>query len=308
MPKKRSEEADPLRIYLDEIGAIPLLTPEEEIDLADRIIAGEIEARNELVRRNLRLVVTIAKSYWGIPLQDLVQEGNIGLMHAAEKFDPRTHGTKFDTYAQYHVRRELRRALLKQKRTVYLPATAQKRYRRWCEVRKHLKDQTGFTPTFREIAAEMGITHPNGLSELREIVDAMQQTRRKKSTDHPLSSKGETTLGECLPAVDSRPDAPLLAQATAHHRKQLLIHAQHMIDAHPQSDERSVIQQRYFSGTDEPVSFTVLGKLNGFRRQTMQQREGRIMKSLRERAKKAVEDAILADIPCAPYRSSGGIP
>jgi DNA-directed RNA polymerase sigma subunit (sigma70/sigma32) len=81
-----------------------------------------------------------------------------------------------------------------------------------------------------------------------------------------------------------------------------------MIDAHPQSDERSVIQQRYFSGTDEPVSFTVLGKLNGFRRQTMQQREGRIMKSLRERAKKAVEDAILADIPCAPYRSSGGIP
>lgn len=286
-----------MKIYLDEIGTIPLLTPDEEIALADRIAKGDITARNELVRRNLRLVVTIAKSYWGIPLQDLVQEGNIGLMRAAEKFDPRTHGTKFDTYAQYHVRRELRRALLKQKRTVYLPSSAQERYRQWCTVRKRLKQETGFTPTFEETAAAMEITHPNGLSELREIVDAMRQVGKKKSTDHPVSSRGEMTLGECLSAVDSRPDAPSLSKATAYHREHLLLHVKHLIDAHPVPDEREVIQQRYFAGTDEPVSFIDLGKMHGsLTRQAMQQREKRIMKSLREHAKKAVEDAILADI------------
>lgn len=302
MPKKRSEEADPLRIYMDEIGAIPLLTPREEIDLADRIASGEkeesLKARNELVRRNLRLVVTIARSkFWGISLQDRIQEGNKGLMRAADKFDPRTFGTKFDTYAKYWIERGIRRGIAKQRRTVYIPPIAAARYREWLAVRKRLKAETGFTPTFLETAAAMNITHPNGLSELREIVEGVKHVRRGHSFHRSVSGTDDRTLGEVLPAADSRPDAPSLARATAFHRSQVLKHVKHLISALPKPDEREVLEHRYFAGTDEPVSFTQLAKENGnVTRQAMQQREGRALKVLREGAKTAVQDALLAGI------------
>lgn len=297
MSKRCSSSPDEFSIYLNEIGAIPLLTPEEEVALADRIREGDEEARNELVCRNLRLVVRIIRSYWGIALEDRVQEGNLGLMRAAEKFDPQLHGTKFDTYAAYWIRQSVGRGIKKQRRMVYIPPEAIARYRQWCKERRRLKEETGFSPTFEEVAAAMNVTQPHRLRELKEIVEGVSHMKTGVSLYRPFSKKDDRAFKDILPAADSRPDAPLLTEATSLHRAQLLMHVKHMINAIPHPDEREVLEHRYFSGSKEPISFTQLGEMHGgLRRQAMQQREGRALKTLRESIKNATEDALLAEI------------
>lgn len=153
-------------IYLKEIGDIPLLTTEEEVELAKRIEAGDEEARKKFCESNLKLVISIAKKYinYGIPLLDLIQEGNIGLMKAIDNFDYRK-GHKFSTYATYWIRQAIRIAVKNQSRLIRLPENINIKVNRVLRARNQLMQETGFEPTPEEIAEKTGID-PDEIDEL----------------------------------------------------------------------------------------------------------------------------------------------
>jgi len=154
------ENSDPsVRIYLREIGQIPLLTPQEEIDLAARIKKGDREARALMIKANLRLVVKIAHDYvnLGLPLLDLVSEGNIGLMKAVERFDP-TKGAKLSTYAAWWIKQSIKRALANQSKTIRLPVHVLETMLKMRRVSLQMSGELGREPTDEELAEELGIS------------------------------------------------------------------------------------------------------------------------------------------------------
>ncbi|WP_029688639.1 sigma-70 family RNA polymerase sigma factor, partial [Thermoanaerobacter sp. A7A] len=149
---------DPVRMYLKEIGKIPLLTPEEEIELAKRIEQGDEEAKKRLIEANLRLVVSIAKRYVGrgMLFLDLIQEGNLGLLKAVEKFDYRK-GYKFSTYATWWIRQAITRAIADQARTIRIPVHMVETINKLIRVQRQLLQELGREPTPEELAKEMGM-------------------------------------------------------------------------------------------------------------------------------------------------------
>jgi RNA polymerase primary sigma factor len=155
-----AENLEPsVRIYLREIGQIPLLTPKEEIDLAARIKKGDREARALMIKANLRLVVKIAHDYvnLGLPLLDLVSEGNIGLMKAVERFDP-AKGAKLSTYAAWWIKQSIKRALASQSKTIRLPVHVLETMSKMRRVSSQMSDELGREPTDEELAEELGIS------------------------------------------------------------------------------------------------------------------------------------------------------
>ena len=172
---------DPVRLYLKEIGKIPLLTPEQEIEYASRIIAGDEEAKKKLAEANLRLVVSIAKKYVGrgMLFLDLIQEGNLGLIKAVEKFDYRK-GYKFSTYATWWIRQAITRAIADQARTIRIPVHMVETINKLIRTSRHLLQQLGREPTIEEIAAEMEMP----VERVKEI---------KKVAQEPVSL--ETPIG-----------------------------------------------------------------------------------------------------------------
>lgn len=177
-------------IYLKEIGKIPLLTTEEEVELAKRIEAGDEEARKKFCESNLKLVVSIAKKYinYGIPLLDLIQEGNIGLMKAIDNFDYRK-GHKFSTYATYWIRQAIRIAVKNQSRLIRLPENINIKVNRVLCARNQLMQETGFEPTPEEIAEKTGID-PDEIDELL------------KSSQFPFSLDMDINPNDNLKAFD----------------------------------------------------------------------------------------------------------
>ncbi len=187
---------DPQRLYLNEIGKVPLLTAEEEVSLAKRIERHDMEAKCKLTEANLRLVVSIAKHYAGVgvPFLDLVQEGNIGLMRAVEKFDYRK-GYKFSTYATWWIRQAIRRALADQARTIRLPAHIADMVNRLIRVQRQLLQDMGREPTPEEIATEMGTTP----AKVREIFKISQEP---VSLEAPIGEDHEAQLGDFIEDAD----------------------------------------------------------------------------------------------------------
>ncbi|MFS8573588.1 MAG: sigma-70 family RNA polymerase sigma factor, partial [Clostridia bacterium] len=163
---------DPVRMYLKEIGRVPLLTAEEEIELAKRIEQGDEEARRKLVEANLRLVVSIAKRYVGrgMPLLDLIQEGNLGLIKAVEKFEYRK-GFKFSTYATWWIRQAITRAIADQARTIRIPVHMVETINKLIRVSRQLLQELGREPTPEEIAKEMDLP----VERVREIMKIAQE-------------------------------------------------------------------------------------------------------------------------------------
>ena len=163
---------DPVRMYLKEIGRVDLLTAEEEVELAKRMEAGEEEAKRQLAEANLRLVVSIAKRYVGrgMLFLDLIQEGNLGLIKAVEKFDYRK-GYKFSTYATWWIRQAITRAIADQARTIRIPVHMVETINKWVRVSRQLLQELGRDPTPEEIAEEMGIT----VERVREIIKIAQE-------------------------------------------------------------------------------------------------------------------------------------
>ncbi len=188
---------DPVRMYLREIGRIPLLTFEQELDLAKRILDGDEEAKQELAESNLRLVVSIAKKYVGrgMLFLDLIQEGNMGLIKAVEKFDY-TKGFKFSTYATWWIRQAITRAIADQARTIRIPVHMVETINKLIRTSRHLLQQLGREPTQEEIAAEMEIP-------VEKVVAIQKIAQDPVSLETPIGEEDDSHLGDFIQDEDS---------------------------------------------------------------------------------------------------------
>jgi len=196
---------DPVRMYLKEIGRVPLLSAEEEVELAKRIEAGDEDAKRRLAEANLRLVVSIAKRYVGrgMLFLDLIQEGNLGLIKAVEKFDYRK-GYKFSTYATWWIRQAITRAIADQARTIRIPVHMVETINKLIRVQRQLLQQLGREPLPEEIAHEMGIS----VERVREIMKIAQEP---VSLETPIGEEEDSHLGDFI----EDEDAPAPAEAAS---------------------------------------------------------------------------------------------
>ncbi|MCB1929159.1 MAG: RNA polymerase sigma factor RpoS [Rhodocyclaceae bacterium] len=184
--------SDVTQLYLNEIGANPLLTAEEELALTRRVRAGDFEARQIMIERNLRLVVNIAKHYLnrGIPLLDLVEEGNLGLMHALEKFDPE-RGFRFSTYATWWIRQNIERAIMNQSRTIRLPVHVVKELNQVLRAQRSVEAEGGGQFSLEEVAKRLD----KPIEVVRSILALSEHTA---SLDAPLDIDPSLSIGESL--------------------------------------------------------------------------------------------------------------
>ena len=188
---------DPVRMYLKEIGKVPLLTPEEEIDLAVKMANGDEDARHRMTEANLRLVVSIAKRYVGrgMLFLDLIQEGNLGLIKAVEKFDY-TKGYKFSTYATWWIRQAITRAIADQARTIRIPVHMVETINKTIRVSRQLLQELGHDPSAEEIAAEMDMP----VEKVRDILKIAQEP---VSLETPIGEEEDSHLGDFIPDEDA---------------------------------------------------------------------------------------------------------
>ena len=197
---------DPVKVYLKEIGRVPLLSPDEEVELAQRMAEGDAYAKKRLAEANLRLVVSIAKRYVGRGMQflDLIQEGNLGLIKAVEKFD-HTKGFKFSTYATWWIRQAITRAIADQARTIRIPVHMVETINKVKKVSSQLLHQNGHDPTAEEIAAALDMP----VDKVREIMRVAQEP---VSLETPIGEEEDSHLGDFIPDDD----APAPADAASH--------------------------------------------------------------------------------------------
>ncbi|MDG3063899.1 RNA polymerase sigma factor RpoS [Thauera mechernichensis] len=184
--------SDVTQLYLNEIGANPLLSAEDELRLARCVRSGDFEARQTMIERNLRLVVNIAKHYLnrGIPLLDLVEEGNLGLMHALEKFDPE-RGFRFSTYATWWIRQNIERAIMNQSRTIRLPVHVVKELNQVLRAQRSIEAASNGISTLEDIAARLGKT-------VEEVRSTLALSEHTASLDAPLDIDPNLSIGESL--------------------------------------------------------------------------------------------------------------
>src|SRR6187397_3342229 len=187
-----------IKIYLREIGKTDLLTPAQEVELADRIKKGDPEARSHMIRANLRLVVKIAQDYanYGLPLLDLISEGNIGLMKAVERFDP-NKGGKLSTYAAWWIKQSIKRALANQSKTIRLPVHMVDKISKMRRVAMAMSEELGREPTDDELAEEVGLS-AGKISQLKTV------SIRPASLDAPISDDDSTEFGEIVGDLEAQ--------------------------------------------------------------------------------------------------------
>ncbi len=262
---------DSVKLYLREIGRVALLDAQQEIELARRIKEGEEEAKRLLVRHNLRLVVSIAKKYInrGLPFLDLIQEGNLGLIRAAEKFD-HTRGFKFSTYATWWIRQGITRALSDKSRTVRIPVHMVETIQRVKNVARQAAMELGRRPTVQELAAILQIS----TDKLSEVMAAM---RTPVSLHSPIGSEDEGTLEEFISdTLRSSPDQEATDRLL---RKDLL----NFLDQTLTPKEKAVVVLRYgLDETGEPRTLEEVGEILDITRERVRQLEARALKKLRE--------------------------
>ena len=265
---------DAVQMYLKEIGKTPLLTKDEERDLAKRAEKGEEEARQRLMKANLRLVVSIAKRYVNrtphLSILDLIQEGNIGLSRAVEKFDYR-RGFKFSTYATWWIRQAITRALADQSRTVRIPVHMVETISKYTQMRRQLIQELGRDPLAEEIAAEMGID----VEKVRHIQKISQEVL---SIETPIGDEEDSTLSDFIP--DERNSTP--SQLTARAMLRDLI-KEIMVDLTDR--EQQILKMRF--GLDDGISHTLeeVGKAFGVTRERIRQIEAKALEKIREHGK-----------------------
>lgn len=199
------EELDATRMYLGEIGFSPLLTADEEVYYARLALRGEESARNRMVESNLRLVVKIARRYMnrGLTLLDLIEEGNLGLIHAVEKFDPE-RGFRFSTYATWWIRQTIERAIMNQTRTIRLPIHIIKEINLYLRTARHLTQSLDHEPSAEEIASEMG-------KSTTDVKRMLGLNERVASVDTPIGKDEDRSLLDAIPD-DNNPDPSQLLQ------------------------------------------------------------------------------------------------
>lgn len=199
--REESQPQSPLETYLREINETPLLSAKEEHDLAKRIGDGDVQARDHMVRANLRLVVNIARGYVGkgLGLQDLIEEGNLGLLRAVEGFDPEV-GTRFSTYASYWIKQSIKRALINSAKTIRIPAYMVELLSKWRRASARLTEELGRTPTQEEVGRVLGLARKK-LPIIKKAIQIYNNTPQSDQTDAGWSL-GEMVMDERLKAPD----------------------------------------------------------------------------------------------------------
>lgn len=258
-----------LDTYLADINEVPLLTAEQEIELAKRVQRGDLAAREHMIRANLRLVVSIAKNYVnrGLAFMDLIEEGNIGLMRAVEKFDPKA-GCRFSTYATWWIKQGIRRSLVNSVKTVRVPSYMSEIVSRWKATAMELGYRLGRQATTSEIAEQLDLPE-NNWNLVRETVlsnsqpvhsmsddsagvfaDSIEDTRTRSPEDQILSAMEISRLRELLEGLDTR--------------------------------EARILKMRFGIGTGEPMTLKAIGKRFGLTRERVRQMEQQALERLGE--------------------------
>ena len=262
---------DPVRLYLREIGRIKLLSANEEIELARKILEGGTPgaiAKRKLVQANLRLVVSIAKKYVGrgMLFLDLIQEGNLGLIRAAEKFD-HERGFKFSTYATWWIRQAITRAIADQARTIRIPVHMVETINKLKKVTRRLAQELSRKPTEDELAIEMNVSIP----KLREIIKIAQEPL---SLETPIGKEEDSRLGDFI--EDKEADAPIKTVASELLREDL---AEVLCTLSPR--ERDVLRLRFGMDDGRQRTLEEVGQLFGVTRERIRQIEAKALRKLR---------------------------
>jgi RNA polymerase primary sigma factor len=260
---------DSIRLYLCEIGRVPLLTGKQEIDLARRIQKGDQTAKQQLAEANLRLVVSIAKKYIGRGLSflDLIQEGNIGLFRAVEKFDP-NRGFKFSTYATWWIRQAITRAIADQSRTIRIPVHMVETINKLTHAQRRLVQELGREPLIEELAAEMDM-------DVKKVRHIMKISQDIVSLEAPVGTEEDSKLGDFI----EDDDALSPAEAT---NRQLLKENIHDMLQYLTPRERKIIEMRF--GLKDGVGHTLeeVGKEFRVTRERIRQIEAKVLQKLKE--------------------------
>ena len=259
---------DPVRMYLKEIGKVPLLTAEQEIDLAKRLEEGDENAKQQLAEANLRLVVSIAKRYVGrgMLFLDLIQEGNLGLIKAVEKFDYRK-GFKFSTYATWWIRQAITRAIADQARTIRIPVHMVETINKLIRVSRQLLQENGREPTPDEIAREMNISE----AKVREIIKIAQEP---VSLETPIGEEEDSHLGDFIQDEDA--PAPAEAASFALMKEQLM----DVLDTLTPREEK-VLRLRFGLDDGHQRTLEEVGKEFNVTRERIRQIEAKALRKLR---------------------------
>ena len=259
---------DPVRMYLKEIGKVPLLTPDEEIELAKRMELGDEEAKKTLAEANLRLVVSIAKRYVGRGMQflDLTQEGNLGLIKAVEKFDYRK-GYKFSTYATWWIRQAITRAIADQARTIRIPVHMVETINRLVRTQRQLLQSLGREPSPEEIAKEMDLP----VDRVREIMKISQDP---VSLETPIGEEEDSHLGDFI--QDDHVEVPVDAATFTLLHEQLMEVLETLTDR-----EQKVLRLRFGLDDGRPRTLEEVGKEFNVTRERIRQIEAKALRKLR---------------------------
>jgi RNA polymerase primary sigma factor len=258
-----------LDTYLADINEVPLLTAQQEIELAKRVQRGDLAAREHMIRANLRLVVSIAKNYVnrGLSFMDLIEEGNIGLMRAVEKFDPKA-GCRFSTYATWWIKQGIRRSLVNSVKTVRVPSYMSEIVSRWKATAMELGYRLGRQATTAEIAEQLDLPEQNW-NLVRETVLSNSQPV------HSMSDDSAAAFADTIPDTRSRsPEEQILSAMELGRMRELL----EGLDLR----EARILKLRFGIGTAEPMTLKAIGKRFGLTRERVRQMEQRALERLGE--------------------------
>ncbi len=258
---------DSLRLYLREIGKVPLLTADQEVSLAKRIERGDMGAKQHMIEANLRLVVSIAKGYLGRGLSflDLIQEGSLGLIRAVEKFDYRK-GYKFSTYATWWIRQAVTRAIADKARTIRIPVHMVEKLNKVVHIERQLVQRLGREPQPEEIAEELDIA----VHEVREI---LRMSQLPVSLEKPIGEDEDSSLGDLVP--DDQAESPFDTASLSLRREDVEV----ALSALPER-ERRVIELRYGLDGSQPYTLEEVGRAFGVTRERIRQIENNTLKKL----------------------------
>lgn len=259
---------DTMKLYMQHIGQYPLVTPEEEVQLAEEIKNGIDEARIKLIRSNLRLVVKIAHDFkgLGLPLLDLISEGNIGLMRAVEKFDP-SKGAKLSSYAAWWIKQSMRRALANQSRTIRIPVQSATKISKIQNARTKLREELGREPTNAEIAEVVNLTE-------RTVSGLRLGKTTTISLHDPIQQGEEGEFRDIIPDDSTTsPDEIVQDDETLHHMLELV--------SRLDERERSILQLRFGLDGERPHTLEEVSRIIGRTRERIRQIQNQALEKLR---------------------------